>query len=237
MTSTRPTLRRAARSCLGAAGALVVLTGCGSDFAEESSTDIQKAATTDMKAVKSLHLAGDVTTQGEEISLDLTLTDEGNCEGEVGVQGGTAQIISLDGKSWFKADEAFWEASAGEAAGQITAMVGDKWVVQPGEASFASFCDLDTLLEELGSNDDREVTKQEDTEEIDGQEAVVLDSETSDGDPLTAWVSVDDPHHILQMQVDEGDEPGKVTFSEFDEEVSIEAPAKEDTIDLSQLGG
>ena len=226
------------RLTLGAAGALVVLTGCGSGFAEESSADIQKAATTDMKSVKSLHMRGDVTTGGEEITLDLSLTDEGNCEGEVGVQGGTAEIISLDGQSWFKADQAFWEASAGEGAGQITQLVGDKWVVQPGEESFASFCDLDTLLEELGSDDgDSKATKQEDTEEIDGQEAVVLDSETDEGDPLTAWVSVDDPHYILQMAVTEGEEPGKVTFSEFDEDVSIEAPAKEDTIDLSQMAG
>ena len=230
MTSIRPTL--------GAAGALVVLTGCGSGFAEESTADIQDAATSDMKAVKSLHLSGDVTTQGEEITLDLTLTDEGNCEGEVGVQGGTAQIISLDGQSWFKADDAFWEASAGQAADQITKMVGDKWVVQPGEESFASFCDLDTLLKELGGDeDDTKATKQEDTEEIDGQEAVVLDSETDDGDPLTAWVSVDDPHYILQMEVTEGEEPGKVTFSEFDEDVSIEAPAEDETIDLSQMAG
>ncbi len=178
------------------------------------------------------------TTQGEEITLDLTLTDEGNCEGEVGVQGGTAQIISLDGESWFKADDAFWQASAGEAAGQITQLVGDKWVVQSGGESFAAFCDLDTLLKELGSDEnDTEAKKQEDTEEIDGQEAVVLDSETDEGDPLTAWVSVDDPHHILQLEVTDGEEPGRVTFSEFDEDVSIEAPAKEDTIDLSQMAG
>ncbi|MGH3362156.1 MAG: hypothetical protein ACRDOM_06825 [Nocardioides sp.] len=227
------------RRTLGAAGALVVLTGCGSSFADEPAADIEKAATTDMKAVKSLHLSGEVTTQSEEVTLDLTLTDEGNCEGEVGIQGGTAQIISLDGESWFKADDAFWEASAGQAADQIIKLVGDKWVVQPGDESFAAFCDLDTLLKELGSDDseDADAKKQEDTEEIDGQEAVVLDSETDDGDPLTAWVSVDDPHHILQLEVTEGEEPGKVTFSAFDEDVAIEPPAEEDTIDLSKLAG
>lgn len=228
-----------ARLGLAATGVLVLLAGCGSSFADESAADIEKASTTDMKELSSLHMQGEITNQEEEITLDLSLTDEGNCTGTVGVQGGTAEIISLDGESWFKADDAFWEASAGEAAPEIIEVVGDKWVVQPeGSGSFDAFCDLDTLLEELGTDEDKaDSEKQDDTEEIDGQEAVVLETETDEGDPLTVWVAVDEPHYILQLEVTEGDEPGTVNFSEFDEEVDVEAPAEEDTIDLSELQG
>jgi hypothetical protein len=51
------------------------------------------------------------------------------------------------------------------------------------------------------------------------------------------WVATEDPHHILEMEVDQGDEPGTITFSEFDEELDVQAPAEDEVIDLEQLGG
>jgi hypothetical protein len=50
-------------------------------------------------------------------------------------------------------------------------------------------------------------------------------------------VATDDPHYILQMQVTQGDQPATITFSDFDESVTIQAPASDQVIDLSKLGG
>jgi hypothetical protein len=221
----------------GAAGVLVALSGCGNGFADESAEAITDAAATDMQDAKSLRMSGDLTNDGEEISIDLSMNTDGDCEGSIGVQGGTAEIISLDDQSWFKPDEAFWNNFAGPQAEQIISMVGDKWVVLPSDDDqFATFCDLDELLEEFDESDDDKKVEKGETEEVDGQEAIIIEGESDEGDPIKAWIATDDPHYILKMEVTSGDEPGEISFSDFDEDLDIEAPADDEVIDLNNLG-
>lgn len=217
-------------------GALALLTGCGgNDFAEQPADDIVKAAGDDMKALSSLRMEGEVTTNGEKVTIDLALNTDGDCQGSLGVAGGTAQLVQQGDQAWFKPDEAFWRAQAADQADMIIAAVGDKWVVlPPGDESFSSFCDLDTLLSDIGNGPESDSTKG-DTEEVDGQDTVIINSETDNGDPVKAWIATDDPHHILKMEVTTGDEPGTITFSDFDEDLKIEPPAESDTIDLNNM--
>jgi hypothetical protein len=233
---------------VGAIGALAVLAACGgggggdddgadSDFAKESASAIEKASTDDMKALEAVHMEGSVTQQESEIGLDLSLTTDGDCSGTVSRgDSGSAEVVTLDGTSWFKPDEEFWRAQAGPAAEQIISTVGDNWVQLPeGDESFASFCDLDELLDQIGDDQDKTSEKGE-TEEVDGREAIKLtrdDEET--GGTITVWVALDDPHHILKVEQAEGDSPGTFSFSEFDEDASIEAPADDEVITVEEL--
>ena len=237
----------AIRQVVGAIGALAVLTACGgggdssessdSEFATESASTIEKASIEDMKALEAVHMEGSVSQQGSEIGLDLSLTTDGNCAGSVSRgDSGTAEVVTLDGTSWFKPDEEFWRAQAGPVADQIISTVGDKWVQLPeGDESFASFCDLDELLDQI-DDDQNKPSEKAGTEDVDGQEAVKLtrDDEESGG-TITVWVAVDDPHHILKVEQAEGDSPGSFTFSEFDDDASIEAPAQDEVISVEEL--
>ena len=151
----------------------------------------------------------------------MSLTTDGDCTGTVSRgESGAAEVVSLDGTSWFKPDEEFWRAQAGPAAEQIIAMVGDNWVQLPeGDESFASFCDLDELLDQI-DDDQNKTSEKGGTEDVDGQEAIKLTRERrGDGGTITAWVAVDDPHHILKVEQAGGDAPGSFTFSEFNDEV------------------
>jgi hypothetical protein len=235
----------AIRQVVGAVGALAVLGACGggggdggdSDFAQESASAIQKAATEDMKALEAVHMEGSVTQEDQEIGLDLSLTTDGDCAGTISRgDSGSAEVVTLDGTSWFKPDEEFWRAQAGAAADQIISTVGDNWVQLPeGDQSFASFCDLDELLDQIDEDQDKPSEK-DGTEDVDGQEAVKLtrDDEESGG-TITVWVAVDDPHHILKVEQAEGDSPGSFTFSDFDADASIEAPADDEIITVEEL--
>jgi hypothetical protein len=218
-------------------GAIALLSGCGgNDFAQESADTIVKAASDDMKSLSSLRMQGEVTTNGEQVTIDLALNTDGDCQGSLGVMGGKAEIIQQGDQAWFKPDEAFWRATGGEQADMIISAVGDKWVVLPqGDESFTSFCDLDSLLSDLGDGPESDSTTEGDTEEVDGQETVIVNSKTDNGDPVKAWIATDDPHHIIKMEVDQGDEPGTISFSDFDEDLQIEAPAESDTIDLNNM--
>jgi hypothetical protein len=225
------------QTALTGAALATMLSACGGGgFAEESPEEIGKAAEKDMKALKSVRMTGELVNDGEPVSVDMALTTDGDCEGTLGIQGGETQIRSLGGETWMKPDAAFWEASAGEQAEMVQGVVGDNWVVLGADQDFAELCDLDELLDQLGDDEDEGKAETDGTEDVDGTEAVKVTGETDEGDPVTVWVKVDEPHHILKMEVDQGDEPGTITFSEFDEELEVEAPGDDEVIDLEQLG-
>ncbi len=225
------------QAALAGVALATTLSACGGgDFAEESPDAIGEAAEKDMKALKSVRIAGELVEEGEKVSVDMALSTKGDCEGTLGIQGGETQIRSLDGETWMKPDAAFWEASAGDDAAMVQGVVGDKWVVLGDEEGFAELCDLDELLDSMNDDEDDSKAETQGTEDVDGTEAVKVTGETDEGDPVTVWVAVDEPHHILKMEVDQGEEPGQITFSEFDEELSVEAPAEDEVIDLARLG-
>ena len=237
-------------SGLGAAALAVVLTACGGgssdggteedsgSFADGSAEDIAKAAIEDMKSADSLRMSGDITNDGQAFTIDVAITTAGDCEGTIALgDTGSAEILTAGSKSWFRPDEAFWRQFGGAQADQIMAMVGDKWVVMPpGEDDFSQLCDLDNFLEELEQPEKGETIETSGTEEVGGQEAVVLTTE-EDGETAKAWVATDSPHYFLQLEVASGDEPGLLTFSDFDQDLGIEAPAKGEVIDLNQMTG
>ena len=238
-------------------GAVLLLAGCGGGsaeesgdsggssgsgeeataFADESPETITAAVEEDMKALSSLRMAGELDDKGQQITIDLGLSTAGDCEGDLSVTGDASlELLSVDGDTWIKPSESFWQQVAGPAADQITAAAGDKWVAFPGDEAddFAEICDLDQLLEQFNTNDtEEEKVEVAGTEEVDGQEAVIVESTSDEGDPVKAWVAAEDPHHILQIEVDTGKEPGRLTFSDFDADLDLEAPASDDVFDLN----
>jgi len=227
-----------------AALAGVTLVGCGEKpagskaepgFTDKSVAEIEAAAIEDMEAATSLRLKGQVVRAEQTTTLDLALTTEGNCDGTISAGEGTASVRSVDGASYLKADEAFWQAMAGAQAQAIIALIGDKWAKLPnGGGEFASFCDLDQFLDELGSDDLTDATVGE-TKEIDGVEAIEISGDGESGGTLSFWVSTADPHHILSIAEVGGTEPAEFTFSDFNEAFDITAPEPDEVVDLGAM--
>jgi hypothetical protein len=224
------------------AAAVVLLAGCGgggNDFADQPPKDIAKAAATDMKALDSLRMKGDLVTDGQKIGVDMLITTSGDCQGTIEVTGGSAQILSSGGQAYMKPDKAFWESQAPGQAAQIEAVVGDKWVVIPSTSGLDAACDLSKLLDGIDepSSDPSDAPTSATSDSVDGQDAVKLEGKDNDGKPVTAWVATDDPHYILKMEVTQGDEPGTITFTDFNETVEVQPPPTDQVIDLRKLGG
>lgn len=230
---------RRLKQAVGGSAALVLLAGCGGGgFADESADTIVQAAADDMKKLESVRMEGEIAAENQELSIDMQVTTDGACQGSLSMMGGTAEIISTGDKTWFKPDASFWEATAGPQADQVKAMVGDKWVVMPPEQSdVASLCDLDQLLDEIDSEDGLKDVSKGETEEVGGEETVVVEGTTKEDDPVKAWVATEGEHYILKMEVTQGDEPGTITFSEFDEDFEVQPPADDEVVDFSQMGG
>jgi hypothetical protein len=230
-----------ARIALAVAGisTLAVLTSCGgSDFADESADTIVKSSKEDMGDLKAVKVSGDLTTDGQSISIDLQLNSDGDCTGSLGIDDGSAELLGVDGETWMRPDEAFWRSSAGDNADEVISVVGDKWVVVPDdEDSLKQFCDVDDLLDQLLKDEDDDSTyTKKGTDTLDGDDVVKVDNEDPEDGTSTGYVLVDAPHYLVKIEKTEGADPGSVTFSAFDEEFDVSAPATDEVVDFSNLG-
>lgn len=228
------------------------LTACGSDdgtadggdatgaetsaFAEQDGAEVRDAAAAAMGGLESLRVTGELTVDGEQISIDLASSSGGDCTGTIGVDGADAEVLSAGGETWFRPSEEFWRAQGGAQADQIIELVDGRWVVLGGDEGFAELCDLDQLLEELLDEADEGTTYETgEVSDVDGVSAVAVVSTDEDGEVSTGYIAVEEPHLLLRIEKTEGEEPGTVDFSEFDEPVEVEAPAADDTVDLDNL--
>lgn len=226
---------------LGAA----MLTGCGGsdgdggsgdDFEGLAADKIVERAKKDMEGLESVRVAGSITTEGETIELDMQLSTAGDCTGSIGFGGGTTELLGTGGSVWMKPDADFWGAFAGPSADQVAKLVGDKWVVVPdGEEGFGEMCDLDELLDELIKDDSDTTYSKSGEDEIDGEKVLAIESKDEDG-TSTGYVLADEPHYLVKVEKTDGEEPGTVTFGDFDEAVEVEAPSDDEVIDLDSLG-
>ncbi len=210
--------------------------GSGGDFEGQSADKIVERAKKDMEGLDSVRVAGSVSTGGQEIELDMQLNTDADCTGTLGFGGGTTELLGTGGSVWMKPDEAFWTSFAGDNAEQVMSLVADKWVVVPdGEDGFAELCDLDELLDELIAGDDDTTYSKTGDDEIDGDKVLAIESKDDEG-TSTGYVLVDEPHYLVKVEKTEGDEPGSVTFSDFDESVGVQAPSDSEVVDLNSLG-
>jgi len=222
----------------GTAMGAALLSGCGGgdDFTEQSGKEIATRAKSAMGDLKSVTVKGSVTAGGKPVDIDLALSTAGDCTGTIGIAGGSTELRGVDGTVWLRPDAAFWKAATPDTADKVQAVVGDKWVLFPDEdGGFGDLCDLDDLLDELVEEHGATYSKAGE-ETLAGDDVVAVTSK-DDGQSSTGYVRVDEPHYLVKMERTEGDQPGSVTFSGFDEDVDVEAPADSEVADLSALTG
>ncbi|MFD9562683.1 hypothetical protein [Streptomyces sp. NPDC059994] len=210
------------------------------------------------KAANTVKVAGSGISDGEHMSLEVTVTRVGNCSGSVRVKSGTARILKADAKAYYmKGDEEFYRAMAkedGTSKQETDAMVEvlkGRWMKMPTQAPSKSkkrhgkssdddmgqFCVLSELV--AGMDDDKDdrtgMTKGADTV-VAGVRAVTLTKKKSDGSAVTMYVAKQGPARLLKVAETGGDEPGTVTFSDYDKPVTITPPPADQVMDLEKLG-
>jgi hypothetical protein len=206
----------------------------GGDFAKQSGDEIAAAAKADMKSLDSVKYSGEIKSSGSSISLDIQASADGECRGTIGIGDGTAEVLATGGENWYRPDEAFWRQQAPDDADAIIAAVGDKWVID-SDASFSLFCDLEAFFDNIFKDEaDGGAYKTTGTDEVDGQQVVKVEQSDEDGSSV-GYVLVEGDHYLLKIERTEGDDPGKLEFSEFDEDVDVEAPGADEAVDPSTL--
>ncbi|WP_167736739.1 serine/threonine-protein kinase [Nocardioides sp. 1609] len=208
------------------------------EFLDSDADAILLAAEKDMRVLDSVRMSGTVDQDGQPGGVEMTITSAGDCDGELSIGDGTAQLRRIDGEAWLRPDRAFLEASNTDGSVDVDlfmTLIGDKWLKADATQSddFADLCDLDELLEGDGGTSDGEAAKGEVTE-IEGQEVVAIT--TADGsDTTVAQVRLEAPHYVLRLE-NEADN-GRFDLSGFDEPFTAEAPPADEVIDPADFTG
>ncbi|MEU1072263.1 MULTISPECIES: hypothetical protein [unclassified Streptomyces] len=227
-------------------------------FAGMTADAIAEKAVGVTKAAKTVKVAGAGVSDGVHMSLSVTVTRVGDCSGSVHVKNGTARVLKADPRAYYmQGDEKFYRAMAKEdgtskeEADALVELLKGRWVKMPTEAPSKSgkrhgkssgddmgqFCVLSELVS--GMDDDKGdrtgMTKGADTV-VAGVPAVTLIKKKSDGSAVTMYVAKRGPAHLLKVAETGGDEPGTVTFSDYDKPVRIMAPPADQVMDLEKLG-
>jgi hypothetical protein len=219
--------------CLGA----TLLTGCGGssgdDLDELSIGDLLDRATTAVRDETYVSITGSIDRSGNETGLDLHYVGD-DSDGSITLDGAKLQLRTVDGTTWFKPSDEFWKSQVGgKQAKRLIRLIDGRWIVaDPANQSFGQIIQLasrDFVDEQLLDTEDGDL-RRGDNEEVDGQKCLTL--KTGDG---TLYLSADDALPVqITGSTEEGE--GKATFS-YDEIPAPTAPAKDEQIDLSKLGG
>jgi serine/threonine protein kinase len=201
------------------------LTAAEQEFVDSDAEAIVKEAEKETAVLRSVRVTGTQVTDGQEGSIDLTITSVGNCDGEIRLGEGGAMLRKIDDEAWFKPDAAYLEAS-GFTADQAQAAIdglGDSWIVQTAEEaeSYNDICDIDELVEDDGA--DGFTYEKQDVVEVEGRKTLQIEQTDDAGEVIVAYVAVAAPHYLVKLE-SESDE-GSYTFSAFDEAFDPEAPS------------
>jgi len=124
--------------------ALVVMTGCGG-----SSSDTPKAK--DLSSLSATAILAKAKAQVVKESNVSIASTEGSAQfikfdyagddsyGSIGTDNGVLTVFNIGGVTYYKPDDAFWKATAGDQAATIIAKVNGRWIKPAADSSFNDF--------------------------------------------------------------------------------------------------
>jgi hypothetical protein len=196
--------------------------------AAKTTNEIVAGAKVLADAAKSVHVAGSIRSAGTPIALDLTLLAGKGGSGQLSQNGLSFQLIQIHGTVYIKGSAAFYRNIAGAQAAQL---LQGRWLKAPATsgslAPLASLTNLtklvDTTLPAHGPLKKGAVTT------VNGQKAIGV-TDTSTGGTL--YVATTGPPYPIEIAMG-GRGAGAVTFSQWNQPVTVIAPAS--AIDVTKL--
>jgi len=219
------------------------LAGCAGQDPDEgtngvgklSAGQIQQRTRAAADAARSVRLSGNVVTKGRTYKLDMRLSSQGGT-GSVTSQGTTFDLLRVDKQLYLKADAAFWSRADGGKGGDpdsgAAAKLDGKYVKVPQDdpsyQRLRGFTDKEVLLGGLLTL--HGTLEKDGYHEASGTRTIRITG--SDGSGGTLDVSLEGTPYPLRL-VRAGD-AGTLTFSEWDENVSLTEPDKSRTVDYGK---
>jgi hypothetical protein len=213
-------------------------------FAGLSGGEIADRAVEATTGASSLRMKGDIPDDesGGTLRIDMALNRKGDCAGTMSEGGqGEAELVKTGDTVYARFDEAFLRAQGeGEPKAETdaaVALLAGKWTKSSAKGEdaedLASFCDLDGVLG--GPEESHSDATRGRTTTVDGTPAIVL-HERDGKDRYTLYVATEGEPHLLRIDSTSAEDPGTLTFLDYDEPVAAQRPTG-DIVDLDALGG
>lgn len=230
-------MTRAARTLVALAGlaGVVLLGGCGGGaksngidkLAADAALAKVKAAVADVRTV---HVTGTINQSGQPLRLEVFVGTD-SAQGSIDVGGGTMDLRLVDGVTYFRGDAKVFAAFGANAA--QASLAAGRWIKDTGTsgpaASFAAFLNRKELFDNLLTPQGTISTGGSAT--VNGHKALVLvDNSPQGGKLYVASTGAALPLRIART----GDNGGQIDFTDYNADVSVEAPSG--AIDITQLG-
>ncbi len=229
---------------------VALLAGCGGGsgggsepFEGQSADDIAAKAVEATRKAESMHVKGDNRLKdGSTVTIDVSVDQRKNCQGTIGAGETTAEVRHTEATLYLRGDEQYWENALKQqpgAARKMAPKLQDKWVRMPAnDATTTGVCDKQGFVAAMDEDkSERQGMKRGDTTEVDGEEALKLTKKNSAGETLALYVATKGEPYILKTTTEGGENPGSVTFSDYDKPVEPEQPPAGQTVDLKEVAG
>jgi len=219
------------RSSLLIVAALAVIAGgCGGSSSNESkktATQIVQDAVAAVKDVKGVHMDGTFISSGKRVALTLDLGQQSG-KGTLVLGDAHADVARIGNVSYIRANSAFWKVFAGSGAALL---LHDRWLsgstTKPPLNAFAQFLSIDSLLKEAFTGTASHKLKKLGTRTFKGQKVIAI---ADPADHETLLVAAEGKPYPLAATG-----KGTIAFSNWDKDVSVEAP--KGATDITGLGG
>jgi hypothetical protein len=193
-------------------------------------TDAVKAA----DAASSLRLAGNVSSNGQQTAIDLSVAKGKGATGSVTVKGQKVELVVVGSNGYMKGGTAFWTQFAGSNGATIAQLLAGRWLKFPvNNAQFqpiVAFSDPQALFDSLQSGASSAL-KNDGATTYKGQSVVALNDGAKNG---TLYVSATGTPYPVAL-VKTGSGGGAIAFSDWNQSVSLTTPTN--VLDFSQLTG
>ena len=213
--------------------AVAALGGCGGSsgngLASKSPTEIVAAAKAAADGASAVHVSGSTVTGGSPITLDLRLVTGKGGRGRLSENGLSFELIEIDGTIYINGSSAFYSHFAGPAAAQL---LHGKWLkASTSNASFAGLSSLTNLRKLLDAalTTNHKALVAAGTSTVGGQAVVGVKDTAQNG---ILYVATTGPSYPLEI-TKSGTGGGTITFSEWDQPVTLTPPAN--AVDIEQL--
>lgn len=249
-------MRDVKRGTLTAAvGAVVIaLAGCGAvdsvryPYAKEDADTIFLDSVKATTALESLRISGYLDgPKGPRMNFNLLDAGEGTCGGTMSFGTADFDIVLTPEKSYWKGSAASWQQLPGLPRHKgivVGPMFADRWVDTTAgtDVEAHSMCrmtdDLLTPAEQrsvdAGKVPDNLTVRNKGLTEAAGTKAVKLEV-VDDTSTTDVWVSLDEPHYIIKMAVEQEQSDAEVVFSDFEFGGEVRVPEKKDVLDPAKL--
>ena len=213
------------------------MAGCGggasdNGVAKLSAADALKKVQVALKKVSSVHVSGHISTQGQDISLDLR-DKAGAGTGTITIGGGEIDVVRDGDNIYVKGDKDALTAFGASSA--QASLVAGKWLRQSVSAggSFATLADLlDTTALFGNVTTPTGTLKTGTTTTLNGHKVFTLVDSSPQGNGTLYVAATGDP---LPLRVDQPGNSGGTLDFEYDVPVDVKAPSG--AVDLSKLLG